>query len=457
MISFTDSDVREKIIQVNEYLAGALDNEAKRIKSNLTANGWRYKDIGESDLVLYVINYAWNDFYIKFKKDNTSGVELDKLTLMNRREFIDDDPPFSKKEYVVDDKMFLITLLRIMYEIDFYNPDIRSTRSYLKDDVLDALVMHDPEDIYGFKWVRDRMAISITRFVLNSDGAKKLMENLADFSTKEKIFNLSIDAAVERGEKIIQLKENELLSRIEVIERSASELMDGTQRNIAIKIEETKEEIRTDIALGKVEIIEMIHGVKKLAENVASSKEGIEDIEKRLKGYHSEYNFVGLYDGFKKLKNDKDTELESINDSYHIAMIVAIILPLATIGAHILYPDLVKGKGWVEWLSWGGPFAAIEALILYYARVMYSEIKSIKTQLVQINLRGSLCQFIEEYMNYRQRIKGDAEEINDSALEKFDSVIFSAIQMDSDNIPGAFDGVNAIAELAGKVIAKGRP
>ncbi|WP_265554893.1 hypothetical protein, partial [Serratia grimesii] len=114
MISFTDSDVREKIIQVNEYLAGALDNEAKRIKSNLTANGWRYKDIGESDLVLYVINYAWNDFYIKFKKDNTSGVELDKLTLMNRREFIDDDPPFSKKEYVVDDKMFLITLLRIM-------------------------------------------------------------------------------------------------------------------------------------------------------------------------------------------------------------------------------------------------------------------------------------------------------------------------------------------------------
>lgn len=449
MISFTDSEVRGKIVQLNEYLSGALEKDAKRVKGNLSSNTYDYKNIGARDLVVYVINQAWDDFFSKFNEDNTRGVELDKLTEFNRKELIGNNSPLSKEYYLEDNKRFLDSLIKILYEMDFYSPDVNSTRSYLKDDILDVLVEYDSEGFYGYKWVRDRMAVSITRFILNSDGAKKLMGTMADISVRENVFSASVDAAVERGEK-------DILAVVEGVKKSAEELLNATKKSIEIEFDAVKRDISLELFNEKLNFAEFKNNIENLVEKIKSSKVGIEGIKRRLEGYHSEYNFVGLYDGFKKLKNDKDKELDSINEYYHIAMVVAIILPLVTIGSHILYPDLVKGKGWIEWLSWGGPFAAVEALILYYARVMYSEIKSIKTQLVQINLRGSLCQFIEEYMNYRQRIKGDADEINDSALEKFDSVIFSAIQMESDNIPGAFDGVNAIAELAGKILAKGK-
>lgn len=449
MISFTDSGVRGKIVQLNEYLSGALEKDAKRVKGNLSSNAYDYKNMGAHDLVVYVINQAWGDFFSKFNEDNTLGVELDKLTEFNRKELIGNHSPLSKEYYLEDNKRFLDSLMKILYEMDFYSPDINSTRSYLKNDILDVLVEYDSEEFYGYKWVRDRMAVSITRFILNSDGAKKLMGAMADISVRENVFSISVDAAVERGEK-------DILAVVDGVKKSAEELLNATKESIEIEFSSVKRDISSELFNEKLKFAEFKSNIENIVEKIKSSKVGIEDIKRRLEGYHSEYNFVGLYDGFKKLKNDKDKELDSINEYYHLAMVVAIILPLLTIGAHILYPDLVKGKGWIEWLSWGGPFAAVEALILYYARVMYSEMKSIKTQLVQINLRGSLCQFIEEYMNYRERIKGDSKEIKDSALEKFDSIIFSAIQMDSDNIPGAFDGINAIAELAGKVMAKGK-
>lgn len=449
MISFTDSGVRGKIVQLNEYLSGALEKDAKRVKGNLSSNAYDYKNIGARDLVVYVINQAWDDFFSKFNEDNTLGVELDKLTEFNRKELIGNHSPLSKEYYLEDNKRFLDSLMKILYEMDFYSPDINSTRSYLKGDILDVLVEYDSEEFYGYKWIRDRMAVSITRFILNSDGAKKLMGAMADISVRENVFSASVDAAVERGEK-------DILAVVEDVKKSTVELLNATKESIQIEFDAVRRDISSELFNEKLNFAEFKSNIENIVEKIKSSKVGIEDIKRRLEGYHSEYNFVGLYDGFKKLKNDKDKELDSINEYYHVAMIVAIILPLLTIGAHILYPDLVKGKGWIEWLSWGGPFAAVEALILYYARVMYSEMKSIKTQLVQINLRGSLCQFIEEYMNYRERIKGNSKEIKDSALEKFDSIIFSAIQMDSDNIPGAFDGINAIAELAGKVMAKGK-
>lgn len=88
--------------------------------------------------------------------------------------------------------------------------------------------------------------------------------------------------------------------------------------------------------------------------------------------------------------------------------------------------------------------------LIYFFRLSYLEAKSIRTQLVQIDLRLSLCSFIDGYVEYRKK-----NNVNiDKVLEIFDSLIFSPIQTNENNIPSMFDGIEAIAGLAEKITKK---
>ena len=88
--------------------------------------------------------------------------------------------------------------------------------------------------------------------------------------------------------------------------------------------------------------------------------------------------------------------------------------------------------------------------IIYFFRLSYLEAKALRTQLMQIELRLSLCSFIDGYVEYRKK--------NDIAIDKvldaFDSLIFSPIQTNENNIPAMFDGLEAIAGVAEKVMKK---
>nr|EIX1665360.1 hypothetical protein [Cronobacter sakazakii] len=96
------------------------------------------------------------------------------------------------------------------------------------------------------------------------------------------------------------------------------------------------------------------------------------------------------------------------------------------------------------------PFFTIEMILIYFFRLSYLEAKSIRTQLVQIELRLSLCAFIDGYVEYRKKNNTNVEKV----LDCFDSLIFSPIQTNENNIPAMFDGVEALAGLADKVIKK---
>ena len=89
-------------------------------------------------------------------------------------------------------------------------------------------------------------------------------------------------------------------------------------------------------------------------------------------------------------------------------------------------------------------------ILIYFFRLSYLEAKSLRTQLIQIELRLSLCAFIDSYVEYRKRNQADIEKV----LDSFDSLIFSPIQTNENNIPAMFDGIEAIAGLADKVIKK---
>ncbi|EGT0451768.1 hypothetical protein [Serratia marcescens] len=422
MFSYADAHVVKAINECDSYINSRHGDDIANIIGANDINDDKFVSGLDVDEVFELaIAFAWGGFYSRFSNDMAM---LDAHTVFNRKT-VGEMVAFSADKARNNMALFLSNLLRVMKEVNFWEGSVGVF--YSRDDVLTILAKEYPRSEYQFIWIRDTLQISMAKFVLESSDfqeALKLVSNLS--SEKEKI--------------------NEQLIR-------------GTGE-ITGAVEYAKTTIGKDFDVKKEELLTLMNEkgeqVQGVLNEINSNLAGIDEIEARLSSYHSEFNFVGLYAGFKELKKSKDEELDSAKDSYHLAMILAILLPLLSIGVHILFPQLVNGKTLIEWVSWAAPFTAVELLILYYARVIYSEVKSLRTQLAQINLRGALCQFIEEYMNYRKKMKNEKGELNDAALDKFDSLIFSTIQMDSDNIPGALDGVNAIAELAGKVLAKSK-
>jgi hypothetical protein len=423
VFSYADAHVVKAINECDSFIKIKYEEMAKEIVGhNDVQDDYFVAGLNIQSVFTLATVYAWNDFYSRFG-NNTSL--LDKLTVFNR-DNLGQKIAFTAEIARSKPSAFLSDLLRVMTEVNFWEGG--SGLFYSRNDVLTKLANEYNSIDCQFAWIRDTLQIAMAKYILESSDFKAALNLVSNLSSETEKLH----------EQLI---------------RGAGEII-GTA-------DSAKTAINKDFDLKKEELSTLIENkgkeVQGVLNDIKSNLSGINEIESRLSKYHSEFNFVGLYAGFKELKKSKDEELDSAKDNYHLAMIVAIILPLLSIGVHILFPQLVNGKTLIEWVSWAAPFAAVELLILYYARVIYSEVKSLKTQLVQINLRGALCQFIEEYMNYRKKIKNEKGEVNDTALDKFDSLIFSAIQMDSDNIPGALDGVNAIAELAGKVLAKSKP
>ncbi len=82
-------------------------------------------------------------------------------------------------------------------------------------------------------------------------------------------------------------------------------------------------------------------------------------------------------------------------------------------------------------------------------RLYYIEGKAIKAQLLQIEQRLSLCEFIHDYVETKNNSGAEKE-----SWSLFEKLIFSPIQVSSENIPSLLDGASSIAELAGKYCLK---
>lgn len=89
------------------------------------------------------------------------------------------------------------------------------------------------------------------------------------------------------------------------------------------------------------------------------------------------------------------------------------------------------------------PLISIEVILIYFFRVILLNHRSVKAQIMQIELRQTMCQFIQNYTEYSSEIKKeDAGE-----LEKFESLIFSGVLSDPEKLPSTFDGMEQIGSL----------
>lgn len=179
---------------------------------------------------------------------------------------------------------------------------------------------------------------------------------------------------------------------------------------------------------------------------IKAKSEEIEALRDGLSRVTTTYNFVGLVNGFENLASAKKSERRRSFISL-LALGALMVAPVAVqlwfTASHIDTIDEHRNT-LVYSLP---PLIALEVILLYLFRVVLLHFRGVTTQLLQINLRISLCQFIQSYSEYSTKIKKQ----DAGALEKFESLIFSGITSDSEALPSTFDGVEQIAKLVNSI------
>jgi hypothetical protein len=165
-------------------------------------------------------------------------------------------------------------------------------------------------------------------------------------------------------------------------------------------------------------------------------------LKKKLEEYKIGFNFVGLYKGFEDLASKKKKEAFWSFLSL-LGMAILILTPLV---AEIILVslDLYKSKNiGTEHLLILLPIISLEVILIYFFRVILLNHRSVKVQIMQIELRQTLCQFIQSYADYSTKIKKQ----DSTVLEKFENLIFSGVLSDSEKPPSTFDGLNQLGAL----------
>jgi hypothetical protein len=181
-----------------------------------------------------------------------------------------------------------------------------------------------------------------------------------------------------------------------------------------------------------------------------SLKSDIETIRSELAEQKSEFNFIGLSNGFKSLKEQKIKELNGERWVYWILMLSIIGLIICKLYWTVNYlnePNPNLQLLIVVSIS----FVLMLLVVIYFFRISLVNIKSIRSQILQIDLRLTLCQFIHNYQNDTSGFRN--AEIKDS-LDKFEAVIFSPIVATDDKIPTTFEGIEQLSGLIGLVKGK---
>jgi len=175
---------------------------------------------------------------------------------------------------------------------------------------------------------------------------------------------------------------------------------------------------------------------------LAEKKKAVKQLSDKLDSYKTAFNFVGLYKGFESLVKEKRNDESSLLKSL-IGMGLLIVAPLVF---ELFYAaaGVYNGKALgTDHLVVFLALISIEFILIYFFRVVLQNYRSVKTQIMQIELRQTLCQFIQSYAEYSCDIKKQ----NGSALDKFESLIFSGILSDTEKLPSTFDGLDQLGSI----------
>lgn len=258
----------------------------------------------------------------------------------------------------------------------------------------------------------------------------------------------------------------EYLFMAQNIDRERYDRLSIFKRSILDIIKYADEKTKSEIEYANYEMIpqllryffrkDEIQYFRKLSQNVIETKNAIENLEKvkkeidestnsaldSLNKFKTAFNFVGLYQGFSALAKSKINEKNWLR-RYLIGIGIAILSPLFFEIWENSFSNIASTISPSITILKLAPIASIEILLIYYFRVILFNFNSVKTQILQLELRMTLCQFIQDYARYSTEIKKNDK----SALEKFENVIFSGLLADVDKLPSTYDGIEQLSQM----------
>lgn len=183
------------------------------------------------------------------------------------------------------------------------------------------------------------------------------------------------------------------------------------------------------------------------ANELNEKQKKVDELNETLKKQESAFNFVGLYAGFAKLGRIKSKELFW---SRLTMFILGFLMPIPLILEIYYNSNSNNTITDISSLIKIIPIASITLILIYYFRVALGNYNSVRAQVMQIELRKSLCRFIQSYADYSKSLSTESKPI----LSKFEDVIFSNIMTSEEKTPSTFDGVEQIASLLSSIKGK---
>ncbi|MBQ0140766.1 MAG: hypothetical protein KBT36_15945 [Kurthia sp.] len=169
----------------------------------------------------------------------------------------------------------------------------------------------------------------------------------------------------------------------------------------------------------------------------------VKELEKKLDDYKTTYDFVLLNKGFQQLYDQKKLELKSRREGYSAFGAMLFFTPLCAIALFvILYVYL--GEQALKFIIYLAlPISTFMVILFYFVRVGLQHVRSVQSQMMQLELRMALCQFIHNYAEDSEKLHAK----NKAGFEKFENIIFSPLVSSDDKIPTTFDGMEQLAKL----------
>jgi len=178
--------------------------------------------------------------------------------------------------------------------------------------------------------------------------------------------------------------------------------------------------------------------LKETSDNIQKSAdeklEKVEQLSDTLEHLKQGFNFVALSDGFSRMLNEKKSSKKWI---LRLLFLIAVII--SAIPAYKFFSDGGTNLTWQQIAISAG----LELVLIYFFRVVLFHYRTVQTQIMQLDLRLSLCQFIQSYAEYAKEIKTNDKD----ALDKFENLIFSSILSSDEKIPSTFDGLEQLNSL----------
>jgi len=339
-----------------------------------------------------------------------------------------------------------VALTRFKTKIDGLTPqdDFETERNSLIRLVVNSMA-RDPEQWdtqcqINIDWVGDQF---ISRLSEGEDSlAKEKLDDIASMCFRF-LFELylstknDLSMEFERARRFV-------FNNLDAFENKAKEQIEYAIREMPINI---LKQLSNNDAIDSIKDFNSISAkAEKLKEDwnkeISEKEIEVNNLKSALDKYKNAFNFVGLHDGFDDLSVSKGKELEKLVFWLRILSIV-IVLPIIA-ELTVVYWNINNIKSISDGILLSIlPTLSLIAISIYYFRVLLFNYKSVKSQILQIELRKTLCRFIQHYSDYSQEIKAKDKD----SLTKFENIIFSGIVNNEGTLPSTYDGIEQLGRL----------